>query len=83
MNKKKVKIDNLVFDGDNCVNNASDFLLKIKGEPRRTSNFKLVEYNSQLHAHEGSGFDSWITLNTFFVITILLSFLKMENVLFL
>ena len=26
---------------------------------------KIVEYNLQLHAHNGSGFDSWIILNIF------------------
>ena len=58
----KCKKDNLVFDGDNCISNALDFLLKSKGEERRVKN-KIVEYNLQLHAHNGSGFDTWITLN--------------------
>ena len=26
---------------------------------------KIVEYNLQLHAHNGSGFDTWIVLNNF------------------
>ena len=53
-----------MFDGDNCVNNALDFCLKLKGEERRTSpNRNIVEYNLQLHAHNGSGFDRWIILN--------------------
>ena len=51
-----------MFDGDNCVSNALDFCLKLKGEERKVKN-KIVEYNLQLHAHNGSGFDTWIILN--------------------
>ena len=50
------------FSGDNCINNALDYLLKLKGEERKVNN-KIVEYNLQMHAHNGSGFDSWIILN--------------------
>ena len=39
-----------------------DFCLKLKGEERKTKN-KNVEYNLQLHAHNGSGFDRWPVLN--------------------
>ena len=61
---EKCRKDSIVFDGDNCVGNALDFCLKLKGEERRTSlNNKIVEYNLQLHAHNGSGFDTWIILN--------------------
>ena len=59
----KCKKDTIVFDGDNCVEKALDFCLKIKGEERRTVNNKIVEYNLQMHAHNGSGFDTWIILN--------------------
>ena len=52
----------LVLDGDNCVSNASDFLLKFKGEERKVIN-KIIEYNLQLHAHNGSCVDTWIILN--------------------
>ena len=38
------------------------FLLKIKGEERKVK-IKSLEYNLQLHAHNGSGFDTWIILN--------------------
>ena len=38
------------------------FLLKLEGEERKVKN-KIVEYNLQLHAHNGSGFDTWIILN--------------------
>ena len=57
------KKDTIVFDGDNCVTHALHFCLKLKGEERRTSlNTKFVDYNLQLHAHNGSGFDTWIIL---------------------
>ena len=61
---EKCKRDTLVFDGVFCVNNALDFLIKLKGE-ERTVNKKIVEYNLQLHAYNGSGFDIWIILNNF------------------
>ena len=55
--------DTMAFSGDNCINNALDYLLKLKGEEKRTVNNKIVEYNLQSHAHNGSGFDTWIILN--------------------
>ena len=54
--------DTIAFSGDNCINNALDYLFKLKGEERKVNN-KIVEYNLQLHAHNGSGFDTWIILN--------------------
>ena len=54
--------DTIAFSGDNCISNALDYLLKLKGEQRKVNN-KIVEYNLQLHAHNGSGFDTWIILN--------------------
>ena len=54
--------DTIVFAGDNCFGNALDFCLKFKGEERKVKN-KIVEYNLQMHAHNGSGFDTWITIN--------------------
>ena len=59
----KCKKDTLVYDGDNCVNIALDFCLKLKGEERKTNNKKIVEYKLKLHAHNGSGFDTWIKLS--------------------
>ena len=59
---EKYKKDASVFDGDNCVSNAFHFLLKFKGEERKVNN-KIVEYTLQLDARNGSGFDTWITLN--------------------
>ena len=58
----KCKTDTLVFDGDNCINNALDFCLKLKREEGKVKN-RIGEYNLQLHAHNGSGFDTWIVLN--------------------
>ena len=40
-----------------------DFCLKLKGEERKTVKYKIVEYNFQLHAHNGFGFVTWIILN--------------------
>ena len=58
--QKSIK-DTIAFAGDNCINNALDFSLKLK-EERKVKN-KIVEYNLQMHAHNGSGFDTWIILN--------------------
>ena len=54
--------DTIAFSGDNCINDALDYCLKLKGEERKVKN-KIVEYNLQMHAHNGSGFDTWIILN--------------------
>ena len=54
--------DTIPFAGENCIKNALDFLLKLKGEERKVKH-KTAEYNLQLHAHNGSAFDSWIILN--------------------
>ena len=51
----------MVFAGNNCINNALDFCFKLKGEERKVKN-KIVEYNLQMHAQNGSGFDTWIVL---------------------
>ena len=59
---EKSKKDTIAFMGDDCINNASDYLLKLKGEERKVNN-KIVEYNLQMHAHNGSGFDTWKILN--------------------
>ena len=59
---KKSIDDTIAFAGDNCISNALDFCLKLKGEERKVKN-KFVEYNLQMHAHNGSGFDTWIILN--------------------
>ena len=35
----------------------------LKREPKRLGNKKTVEYRLQLHANNGSGFDTWIIQN--------------------
>ena len=59
----KSRKDTIVFEGDDCIEKALDFCLKLKGEERKTVIIKIVEYNLQLHTHNGSGFDTWIILN--------------------
>ena len=54
--------DTIAFAGGDCIGNVLGFCLKIKGEERKVKN-KTVDYNLQLHAHNGSGFDTWIILN--------------------
>ena len=66
-----------MFDGGNCVSNALDFCLHLKKEPRNTVNKIIAEYHSQLQAHNGSGFDTWIVLNSFLVMNTLLILIKM------
>ena len=60
---EKCKKDTLVFVGDDWINNALDFCLKLKGEQRKTTNNKIIEIYIQLHAHNGSCFDNWNLLN--------------------
>ena len=61
--RQKCKLDTIAFDGDNCVDKALDFCLKLKGEEFKDKKCKVLEYNLQLHAHNASGFDTWIVLN--------------------
>ena len=53
----------IAFDGDSCVANALDFCLKLKSEERKDKKNKILENNLQPHAHNGSGFDTYIVLN--------------------
>ena len=55
-------IDCISFAGSNCIEKSLDFLLRFKGGERKVNN-KVLEYNLQLHAHNGSSFDTWINLN--------------------
>ena len=59
--QKSIK-DTLSFVGDNCIGIAIDFLLRFKCDEREVKN-KIVEYYLQMHAPNGSGFDTWIILN--------------------
>ena len=61
--RQKCKKDTFALDGGDCVSNALDFSLKLKGEQRKDKRNKTLECNLQLHAHNGSGFDTWIVLN--------------------
>ena len=59
---QKCKKDAFVFEGDDCILKELVFLLKNKVEEQKVKS-KIVEYKFQLHAHNGSGFDTWIILN--------------------
>ena len=61
--REKYKKDTVAFYGDNCVEKALDFCLKLKGDENKDKKDKVLEYNIQLHAHNGSGFDTCIVLN--------------------
>ena len=39
----KCKKDTIVFDGDNCVSNALNFCLKLKGKERRDKKIKCLK----------------------------------------
>ena len=60
---EKFKKDTTAFDGDNSVENVLDFCLKLKREEYKDKKSKHLENNPQLHAHIGSGFDTWIVLS--------------------
>ena len=59
----KCKKETIAFDGDNYVEKALGVCLKLKGEKYKDKKCKILEYNLQLHAHNGSGFDTWTVLN--------------------
>ena len=60
---EKCKKETIAFEGDNCIEKAQDFCLKLKGEEYKDKKGRVLEYNLHLHAHNGSGFDTWIVLN--------------------
>ena len=55
--REKCKRDTIAFDGDNYVEKALDFCLKLKGEEYKDKKCKVLEFNRQLHSRIGSGFD--------------------------
>ena len=59
---EKCRNDTCVFDGDDCIVKALDFYINFKGEELKVKN-RNVEYNLQVHAHNGIGFDTWNILN--------------------
>ena len=60
--RQKCKKDTIAF-GDICVGTALDFCLKSKRQGRKDNKNKIFEYNLQLDANNGIGFDTWIVLN--------------------
>ena len=76
---EKCRKETLVFVGDDCITKALDYLLIFKGDERKVKN-KNVLHNLQLNVQNGSGFDTWIIINNFFLINTLLILLKMEKV---
>ena len=60
---EKCREDTIAFEGNDCVEKALDFCLKLKGEEYKDKKGKVLEFNLQLYAHNGSGFDIWIVLN--------------------
>ena len=57
--KKVKKKDTIVFH-ENCITKLLDYILKLKIEPGKKN--RVVEYEIQMHAHNGSGCDTWIIL---------------------
>ena len=55
--------DCIVFKGLDNINKMLDYVLQYKGEPKRINN-KIVKYSLYLIAHKGSGFDSYVVLNS-------------------
>ena len=49
--------------GDNCVSIALNFCLKLKSEEQRDEKNKVLEFNLQILALNGSGFHTWTVLN--------------------
>ena len=60
--KEKCKKDTIPFDGEKYVGNALDFCLQLEREQRKHKK-KIAECILQLHARNGSGFDTWKILN--------------------
>ena len=59
---QKCKKDAGVFDGTDCISRMLECLGTLKGEPRKIKN-KIVEYELQLIAYDGSAFDTYVVLN--------------------
>ena len=55
-----------IFEGEDCITKMFKKLQDLKGEPKKIEkNGKEItlEYEKKVIAHNGSGFDSWITLD--------------------
>ena len=55
--------DCVVFKGTNCINGMLDHVLAFKEEPKKVKN-KIVENDLYMITHNGSGFDSYVVLNS-------------------
>ena len=60
---EKSRIDFMLFNGNICINELLDYVLEFEGEARRVEN-EFVKYKFYLKAHNGSGFDSYVVLNS-------------------
>ena len=49
----------IVFDEENCNTKSLDYVLKLKAEPLKVKENKLLGYELQLQGHNGFGFDNW------------------------
>ncbi len=55
-----------VFEGENCISEMFKRLQLLEGEPmkiNRNAREFIAEYEMNLSAHDGSGFDNWIIMN--------------------
>ena len=59
---QKCLIDCVVFKGTDCFKEKLDNVLLFRGEAKNINN-KIVKYDLNLIAHNGSGFDSYVVLN--------------------
>ena len=55
--------DCVVFKGSDCINYLLDHLLSFKGEAKKVKT-RNIEFNLYLTAHDGSGFDNYVVLNS-------------------
>ena len=54
--------DCVIFKGTDFINEMVDHVFSFKIEPKKVKKI-IVEYNLNLIAHNGSGFDSYVVLN--------------------
>ena len=79
---QKCKRDTVAFHGTDCLSKLIEWLVTLKGEPRKLK-FKIVQYQLQLIAHNGSAFDTYVVLNGSSNWHRIVNIVKMEKVLFL
>ena len=51
----------IVFDGTNCIAKMLDWLVTLKGEPKKVK-MKIVKYELQLKSHNGGACDMYVIL---------------------